>query len=35
MCCNILEKRFQPQPFVWLGILTEYNATHLATLQLC
>ena len=28
MCCNILEKRIQPEPFVWLGILAKYNATH-------
>jgi len=28
MCRNILEKRFQPEPFVSLGILTKHNATH-------
>ena len=28
MCCDILEKRFQPEPFLWFGILAKYNATH-------
>ncbi len=33
MCCNILEKGIQPEPFVLLGILTKYNATHCALLN--
>jgi hypothetical protein len=33
MCCNILEKRIQPEPFSWFGILTKYNATHYALLN--
>src|SRR6266478_1707021 len=28
MCRNFLKKRIQPEPFVLLGILTKYNATH-------
>jgi hypothetical protein len=28
MCCNILEKRIQPEPFTWLGIPFKYNAIH-------
>jgi hypothetical protein len=35
MCSNILEERFQPGPFVPLGILTKYNATHSLLLKLC
>ena len=35
MCCDILEKRIQPEPFLWFGIPTKYNATHSFTPQLC
>jgi len=33
MCCDILEKRIQPEPFLWFGIPAKYNATHYALLN--
>src|SRR5258708_17120077 len=33
MCCNILEQRIQPEPFAWLCIPTEHNATHCSLLN--
>ena len=35
MCCNILEKRIQPEPFAGLDTVTKYNATHSPLLKLC